>query len=402
MTHVESTPVAEPEPERPDQPAETAPEAAGSGSGRKRNGSTVYTASQWRLMWWRFRKHKLAMAGAIFLMLVYLVVIFAEFFAPFHPSDHNGAYQHAPPQRVHLFEETDDGTRFNPHVKGYHYEEDEETWRRTYVTDEDQIYPIGFFVSGPEYKLFGLITTDIHLFGPKDPEAPMYVLGADRMGRDILSRVIYGTRISMSIGLVGVVLALVLGVVLGGISGYFGGWIDSAVQRVIEFVRSIPEIPLWMALTAALPRSWSQVQIYFGITVILSIIGWTTLARVVRGRFFSLREEDFVTAAVLDGVSKRRIIFRHMMPSFTSHIIAAVTLAIPAMILAETALSFLGLGLQEPTVSWGVLLREAQNIPSIAHTPWVLIVPGFAVISTVLALNFMGDGLRDAADPYNR
>ncbi|NDL59550.1 ABC transporter permease [Phytoactinopolyspora mesophila] len=387
MTHVETS--AEP----------TSPPSAPDPEPRRKN---LYTASQWRLMWLRFRKHKLAMGGAIFLLLVYLVVAFAEFLAPFSPSAHNADYQHAPPQRVHLFEDTGDGTRFNPHVKGFDYEVDEDTWRRTFSTDETEIYPIRFFVRGHEYKLFGLVSTDIHLFGPVDPEAPMYLLGADRMGRDVLSRALYGTRISMSIGLIGVVLALVLGIILGGISGYFGGVIDSVIQRVIEFLRSIPEIPLWMALTAALPRSWSQVQIYFGITVILSIVGWTTLARVVRGRFFSLREEDFVTAAALDGVSKPRIIFRHMLPSFTSHIIAAVTLAIPAMILAETALSFLGLGLREPTVSWGVLLREAQNIPSIAQTPWVLIVPAFAVVSTVLALNFVGDGLRDAADPYNK
>jgi peptide/nickel transport system permease protein len=366
------------------------------------SGGTLYTASQWRLMWWRFRKHKLAMASAIFILLVYLLMVFAEFFAPSHSSDFNAAYQHAPPQRIHFFEETPDGSRFNPHVKGLSFETDEDTWRRTFSPDEEQVYPVRFFVRGHEYKLFGLISTDIHFFGPTDPDAPMYLLGADRLGRDVLSRAIYGTRISMSIGLVGVVMALVLGVILGGVSGYFGGWIDSTIQRVIEFLRSIPEIPLWMALTAALPRSWSQVQVYFAITVILSIVGWTTLARVVRGRFFSLREEDFVTAAVLDGASRPRIIFRHMLPSFTSHIVAAVTLAIPAMILAETALSFLGLGLTEPTVSWGVLLREAQNIPSIAHTPWVLIVPAAAVVSTVLALNFLGDGLRDAADPYNK
>jgi ABC-type dipeptide/oligopeptide/nickel transport system permease subunit len=215
---------------------------------------SLYTASQWRLMWLRFRKHKLAMGGAIFLLLVYLVVAFAEFLAPFSPSAHNADYQHAPPQRVHLFEETSDGTRFNPHVKGFDYEVDDDTWRRTFSTNETEVYPIRFFVRGHEYKLFGLISTDIHLFGPVDPEAPMYLLGADRMGRDVLSRALYGTRISMSIGLIGVVLALVLGIILGGISGYFGGVIDSAIQRLIEFLRSIPEIPLWMALTAALRR----------------------------------------------------------------------------------------------------------------------------------------------------
>ncbi|MGB3328370.1 MAG: ABC transporter permease, partial [Thermomicrobiales bacterium] len=250
------------------------------------------------------------------------------------------------------------------------------------------------------YKLFGVIPWDRHLIGPKYPTQPMYLLGADRLGQDLLSRMIFGTRVSMSIGLIGVFISLILGLILGGISGYFGGVIDTTIQRLIEFVRSVPSIPLWMGLAAALPKTWSPLQVYFGITLILSVIGWTGLARVVRGRFLSLREEEFVTAARLDGSSEMRIIGRHMMPSFFSHIIASLTLAIPATILAETTLSFLGLGLRSPINSWGVLLEEAQNIRSISQAPWLLL-PGALVVIAVLALNFLGDGLRDAADPYS-
>jgi peptide/nickel transport system permease protein len=249
--------------------------------------------------------------------------------------------------------------------------------------------------------MWGLIESDVHLVGPLEKGKRVYVLGADKIGRDVLSRMIYGARISMSIGLVGVILSFVLGITLGGISGYFGGQIDNIIQRLVEFLRSIPTIPLWMGLAAAVPADWPSERIYFAITIILSVIGWTGLARVVRGRFLSLREEDFVMAARLDGVSEMRIILWHMVPSFTSHIIAAITLAIPSMILAETALSFLGLGLQPPVVSWGVLLQEAQNVRAVSSAPWLLL-PAIAVMVTVLSLNFLGDGLRDAADPYGR
>jgi peptide/nickel transport system permease protein len=254
---------------------------------------------------------------------------------------------------------------------------------------------------GWEYKLLGIIPMNRHIIGPVDGVGPMYLLGADALGRDLLSRISAGTRISMSIGLLGVAISLVLGILLGGISGYYGGAIDNIIQRLIEFLRSLPTIPLWMSLAAAMPVTWPPLYVYFGITIILSFIGWTGLARVVRGRFLALREEDFVLAAKLDGAAPTYLILRHMAPSFSSHIIASITLAIPAMILAETALSFLGVGLRPPIVSWGVLLQDAQNIRAVATAPWLL-APGIAVVIAVLSLNFLGDGLRDAADPYGR
>lgn len=359
----------------------------------------VLIASQWQLMWWKFRKHKLALISGVIVILIYAVALFAEFLAPFSTELYRTDYTYAPPQPLNLFETTADGRRFNPYVNGYKVEIDQVALRRTFVVDDETKHYVGFLVEGAPYKLLGLFETNIHLIGPRNPADPMYLLGADRLGRDLLSRLIYGTRISMSIGLVGVALSFVLGILLGGLSGYYGGAIDNFIQRVIEFIRSLPTIPLWMGLAAALPADWSPIRTYFAITVILSFIGWTGLARVVRGRFLSLRTEDFVTAARLDGSSELRIIVRHMAPSFTSHIIASLTLAIPGIILAETALSFLGLGLRPPVVSWGVLLQDAQNVRAVATAPWLLI-PGLAVVVTVLALNFLGDGLRDAADPY--
>ncbi len=358
----------------------------------------VFVASQWQLMWWKFRKHKLALISAVIIGLVYLIALFVEPIAPYLPDAFNPPRTYAPPQVIHFVYE---GRLVRPYVFGLKQEIEPEALRRIFKPDPSKRIPLGLFVRGAPYKLWGLIESDIHLFGPLDNKEQVYLLGADRVGRDVLSRIIYGTRISMSIGLVGVFLSFILGLTLGGISGYFGGQIDNLIQRLIEFVRSIPTIPLWMGLAAAIPVTWPSERIYFSITIILSFIGWTGLARVVRGRFLSLREEDFVLAARLDGVSEFRIIMRHMIPSFTSHIIAAITLAIPGMILAETALSFLGLGLQPPVVSWGVLLQEAQNIRAVATAPWLLI-PALAVIITVLALNFLGDGLRDAADPYGR
>jgi peptide/nickel transport system permease protein len=286
-------------------------------------------------------------------------------------------------------------------VNGFKVTIDPTALRRTFVIDDTVKYPIGLFVPSEPYDMWGLFTLRTKLFGPLNKGDPMYLLGADRLGRDMLSRILYGTRISMTIGLIGVTLSLLLGIVLGGISGYYGGWIDHIIQRAIEFVLSLPTTPLWLGLAAAMPTTWPPLWIYFFITIILSLIGWTSLARVVRGRFLSLRTDDFVTAARLDGAPESRVIFRHMAPSFVSHIIAEVSLAIPGMILAETALSFLGLGLQPPMVSWGVLLQEAQNIRSIATAPW-LFAPGVAVVIAVLALNFVGDGLRDAADPYHQ
>ncbi len=358
----------------------------------------AYVAPQWKLVWWKFRKHKLALISGVIVTLIYLVALFVEFLAPFPPTMTNSKYLFAPPQKLYLF---DDQGKFSPMVNGYISKVDPVALRRTFEVDPAQRVPVRFFVKGYEYKLLGLIPSDVHLFGPVDPTQPMYLLGADRLGRDLLSRLISGTRISMSIGLIGVILSLVLGILLGGISGYYGGAIDNVIQRLIEFLRSIPSIPLWLGLAAALPPGMPPLQVYFGITIILSLIGWTGLARVVRGRFLALREEDFVLAARLDGQSELGIILLQMLPAFTSHIIAAVTLAIPTMILSETSLSFLGLGLREPVVSWGVLLQDAQDIRSIATAPW-LMLPALAVVVAVLTLNFLGDGLRDAADPYAR
>lgn len=358
----------------------------------------AYLASQWKLVWWKFRKHKVALASGLIIILIYLVAIMAEFLAPAPPDRMDSRYLYAPPQILHLWSKHGG---FGLHVNGYKSEIDPVALRRVFVIDPGIRIPVGFFVKGHSSKLLGLIPADRHLFGPVDPAQPMFLLGGDRLGRDLLSRLIAGTRVSMSIGLVGVFLSLLLGVILGGVSGYYGGGVDNFIQRFIEFLRSIPSIPLWMGLAAALPLTMPPLQVYFAITIILSLIGWTSLARVVRGRFLSLREEDFVMAARLDGQSEPGIIFRQMLPAFTSHIIASITLAIPGMILAETTLSFLGLGLREPVVSWGVLLQDAQNIRAIATAPWLLL-PALAVVLAVLCLNFLGDGLRDAADPYAR
>lgn len=365
----------------------------------RRSESTVNVASQWKLMWWKFKRHKLAMAGLAVVILLYLIAVFADLLAPNDPSEKSATYAYAPPQGLEFIRQEDGETVFGAYVNGYEAEINQETFERTFTIDESKVVPVGFWVDGYEYELFGFIPFDKHLFGPTQEGEPFYPLGADRLGQDLLSRLILGTRISLSIGLVGVALSLVIGVILGGISGYFGGGIDTIIQRVIEFLQSIPSIPLWMGLAAAIPPEWSQLQNYFAITVILSVIGWTGLARVVRGRFLSLREEEFVSAARLDGTGEFRIIFRHMLPSFTSHMIASLTLAIPAMILAETSLSFLGLGLRSPINSWGVLLQEAQNIRSVSTAPWLLL-PGLMVVFAVISLNFMGDGMRDAADPY--
>lgn len=364
------------------------------------NEERLYVATQWQLMWWRFRRHKVAMIGGAVTILIYVVALFAEFLAPFSVGAYSSKYLYAPPQRLYLFDR-EDGLRLNPHVFDYISTVDPVAFRRTFEVDESHKIPIRLFVQGEPYKLVGLIPASVRLMGPVETGQPMFLLGADRIGHDVLSRIIYGARVSMSIGLVGVILSLSLGILLGGISGYYGGRADAIIQRIIEFIRSIPTIPLWMGLAAALPVDWPPLRVYFGITVILSLVGWTGLARVVRGRFLSLREEDFVMAAQLYGTSEMRLILRHMLPSFMSHIIASITLAIPGMILAETSLSFLGLGLRPPIVSWGVLLKEAQNVRSVYTAPWLL-TPALAVVLAVLALNFLGDGLRDAADPYSR
>jgi len=361
----------------------------------------VFVASQWQLIWWRFRRHKVAMISGVVIILFYAVALFAEFLAPTMPDTVNSSYLYAPPQALHWFDTTGGGVRLDPHVFGYKSVVDPKAGRRTFSIDPEQKIAVRLFVKGEPYKLLGIIPTTRHLLGPVDSEQPMFLMGADRLGRDMLTRMIYGTRISMSIGLVGVTISLLLGILLGGISGYYGGSVDNVIQRVIEFLRSIPTIPLWMGLAAALPMNWPPLRIYFGITIILSLIGWTGLARVVRGRFLAMREEEFVLAAELDGASELRIILRYMAPSFLSHIIASTTLAIPSMILSETSLSFLGLGLRPPVVSWGTLLKDAQSVRAVMQAPWQLL-PAAAVIISVLALNFLGDGLRDASDPYAR
>jgi peptide/nickel transport system permease protein len=361
-------------------------------------------ASQWQLMRWKFRKHKLAVVSLWIIGFLYFVALFVEFLAPSDPGEVADRYKYLSPQGV-TFRDSQGNFSLRPGVYALASTRNPDTLRVSYTADKSKVYPIQFFTRGDEYKLWGLIKTDRHLFGlgpeANAAKAPFFILGTDRLGRDMLSRIIYGTRVSLIIGLLSVAASLVFGIMLGGISGYYGGLADNAIQRVIEFVRSIPQIPIWLAIAAALPSGWGSIRIFFVITLILSMLSWTGLARVVRGRFLSLREEDFVMAARFAGASEGRIIFRHMVPSFLSHIIATLTLAIPQIILFETALSFLGLGLRPPVISWGVLLQEAQNVQTVAISPWLL-APGVVVVVAILAFNFMGDGLRDAADPYSR
>jgi peptide/nickel transport system permease protein len=359
---------------------------------------SVYIAPQWKLVWWRFKRHRLAMGGSVVVIAFYLVAALSGFLSIHDPNDFSSKRIYMPPQAVHFF----DGWSFQPFVYYISGVLDRETYQMEYTEDKSIKYPIRVFAHGYEYKFWGLFTTDIHLLGVGKEAGGngFYPLGADKVGRDMLSRLVHGTRMSLSVGLIGVTISLFMGVLLGGLSGYFGGVVDLLIQRLIEFLRSIPTLPLWLALSASVPPGWSPIKTYFAITIIISIIGWTGLAREVRGRFLSLRQEDFVIAARAYGTRPLRIIFRHMLPSFMSHIIAVTTLAVPAMILAETALSFLGLGLRPPIMSWGVLLKDAQNVQSVANAVWVL-SPAPLVLISVLALNFTGDGLRDAADPYS-
>ncbi len=358
----------------------------------------VFVASQWQLMWWRFRKHKVAVASGVVVIGFYLAVLGSDFLAYSDPDASEAQRSLMPPQAVHFF---DDG-QFRPHVYGFKGVRDQQTFKRVYRADPTQKIPLRFFAEGFEYRFLGVIPMTRHLIGVDgDASTTIFLLGTDVQGRDLWSRLMYGTRISLTIGLLGVTASLVLGVVLGGFSGFYGGIADTVIQRVIEILRSIPTIPLWMGLAAALPRDWTILQVYFAITIIISLLGWTELARVVRGRFLAMREEDFVVSARLVGCTQMRTIFVHMVPSFMSHIIAATTLALPAMIISETSLSFLGLGLRPPAISWGVLLQQAQNVQTIAISPW-LMIPAVPVIIVVMAFNFLGDGLRDAADPYGR
>lgn len=362
----------------------------------------IEIASQWRLIWLKFRRNRVALFAGWVIFFFYFVAVFCEFLAPTLPTIAQPRLTYAPPQEIGLFVENETGQRdFQIHVKGYAMTVDPASLRRSFTSDPENIIPIGFFVRGAPYKMWGLIPMDRHFIGPLDAKDQMNLLGTDKLGRDVLSRLIYGARVSMSIGLIGVISSLIIGTVLGALSGYFGGWVDLAVQRLIEVISAMPTIPLWLGFAAAIPLTWSPLQVYFIITLIVSLLAWTGLAREVRGRFLSLRNEDFVTAARLDGSSTSRVIFRHILPSLTSHILAVTTLAIPTMIVAETALSFLGIGLKAPVVSWGVLLQDAQNIRTISSAPWLLIWPAGAVVAVVLAFNFLGDGLRDAADPYD-
>jgi peptide/nickel transport system permease protein len=356
----------------------------------------VSVAPNWKLVWWRFRKNKLAVASIFVLIVFYAVVLVPGFFATFDPYETSSKQIFIPPQRIAFF-------RYGyfmsvPAIQG---QRNKVTLRMEWTINPDKRIPLQFFVAGYRYDVFGF-KTNLHLLGLKDTESNerFYLIGSDRLGRDQWSRLMYGTRTSMTVGLIAVLLSVILGVLLGGISGYFGGVPDMIIQRLIEILQSLPTIPIWLAMTAALPRTWPPERVFFAITIILALIGWTTLAREVRGRFLSLREEDFVLAAELSGASRYRIIIHHMVPSFSSHIIAASTLAIPVMIVSETSLSFLGLGIRPPAISWGVLLQEAQTIQAVAQAAWLLI-PGLAVVFSVLAFNLVGDGLRDAADPYS-
>ena len=354
-----------------------------------------YMATQWQLVWWKLKRHRLAMISGAVLALMYFSVIISEFLAPYTLTTRNTDFIYAPPQTINFFH---DGEFQGPFVYGLKYQLNMTNLKREYQEDKQSIQKIRFFCKSDPYKFWGHVAASIHLFCPS-ATGTLFLLGTDRLGRDVLSRIIYGTRISLTVGLLGIIFSFIIGITIGGLAGYFGGWVDNLSQRAIEIIRSFPELPLWMALSASLPVTWSPILIYFGITIILGMLDWTGLARAVRSKLLSLREEDFALAAQLMGAKPQRIIVRHLLPSFTSHLIASATLSIPSMILGETALSFLGLGLRPPITSWGVLLTEAQNMNAVELYPWIM-TPVIPVIIVVLAFNFFGDGLRDAADPY--
>ena len=355
-----------------------------------------YLASQWKLMWWKFKRHRVAVVSGIILLAMYASTLVSEVLVPYNLHTRHTDFIYAPPQKVHLFH---DGHLVGPFVYALKKSLNMENLRRDYTEDKSRPYPLRFFCSADPYKFWGVIDASFHIVCPAEG-ATLFFLGTDRLGRDGLSRIVYGARISLTIGLLGIGISFALGLVIGGIAGYFGGIADLVIQRLIEIIRSFPELPLWMALSAVLPVTWSPILIYFGITAILAMLEWTGLARAVRSKLLALREEDYCTAARLMGARPKRIIARHLLPGFMSHLIASATLAIPGMILGETALSFLGIGLRPPITSWGVLLNEAQNINVVALYPW-LMLPVVPVILIVLAFNFFGDGLRDAADPYS-
>ena len=354
-----------------------------------------YLASQWKLMWWKLKRHRLAVICGVILALNYATIMVSEVIAPYNLHTRNTDFVYSPPQSVHLFHE---GEFIGPFVYGRGYELDMELLKRNYPENRDEVQPLRFFCQGDPYRFWGLFEARFHLVCPPE-NGTFFLLGTDRLGRDMFSRITYGARISLTIGLVGIMISFFFGIVIGGLAGYYGGWVDASVQRLIEVIRSFPELPLWMALSAVLPVNWSPIFIFFGITVILAMLDWTGLARAVRSKLLSLREEDYCAAAELVGAKPGRIIGRHLLPGFMSHLIASATLSVPAMILGETALSFLGLGLRPPVTSWGVLLNEAQNINVVALYPWLL-YPVVPVVLVILTFNFFGDGLRDAADPY--
>ena len=354
-----------------------------------------FLASQWRIMWWKLKRHRLAVISGVVLLLAYLSILVSEFLAPYGLDSRHTGHIYAPPQQVHLFH---DGSFVGPFVYPYQYSLDMESMRRVYTEDRSQPQPLRFFCRGDGYRFWGLFEADLHLVCAPQ-HGTLFLLGTDRLGRDMLSRILYGARISLTVGLLGITVSFILGISIGGLAGYYGGWVDNVVNRLIEVIQSFPQLPLWMALSAALPVTWSPILVFMGITIILGLVEWTGLARSVRSKLLALREEDFCVAAQLMGARPPRIIFRHLLPSFMSHLIASATLTVPGMILGETALSFLNLGLRPPVTSWGVLLNEAQNINVVALYPWLLL-PVVPVIVVVLAFQFFGDGLRDAADPY--
>src|SRR5436190_14885130 len=355
----------------------------------------VFLASQWKLMWWKFKRHRLALLSAIILAFLYTMIIIAEFLAPYNLGTRKVDSIYAPPQKVRLFH---DGNFVGPFVYGRTVQLNMDTLKREYKDNPKDVQKLRFFCHGDAYKFWGLVDSNLHLVCPAE-HGQVFLLGTDQLGHDLLSRIIYGARISLTIGLFGVAVSFILGIVIGGIAGYRGGGVDLVTQRLIEVLQSLPSIPLWLSLAAIMPVTWSPLLVYFGITFILGLLDWTGLARAVRSKLLALREEDYVLAAQLMGAPKRRIIARHLIPGFLSHLIASATIAIPGMILGETALSFLGLGLRPPITSWGVLLTEAQNVNVVALYPW-LMLPVVPVILVILAFNFFGDGLRDAADPY--
>jgi len=352
----------------------------------------------WQRVFYQFKKHKLGLIGFWTLVVLYVLIIFADFISPYNFTETHSRFTYAPPTKIRFFHE---GKFKGPFIYGLKRTRDPITFKVKYEEDRSRIYAIKLFVKGEEYEFWGLFKTNVHLFGIEadSNEMMLLLLGADRFGRDLFSRVLHGGRVSLTVGLVGTFISVLIGSIVGSISGYYGGWIDVLIQRFIELLRSFPRIPLWLALSVILPPSWPSTWVYFGIVIVLSLIGWMGVARVVRGMVLSLREKEFVLAAQVAGVSNFKIITRHLIPNIMSYLVVVSTLSIPGMILGESAISFLGLGIKEPMTSWGLLLNQAQSLAALSSSPWLLI-PGFFIMVSVLAFNFVGDALRDALDPY--